>query len=385
MAHNRFASLELIPASLLLEIEKYLPPIDVVMLIMVCKMTLANAKILDKDGDYEYQSLDFLDVNNRRLVNYRDSNLYPFFNTRINAMYNILKQTGLYILKGQKDIALEMIDDRLLLERVPKIRLQKNSQHVEVHGGCTLYQLALRTYDPEIYEPLGKLIEERFGHQVKVKQFNERFPEGYKRKNYRPVFDSLIKTIAADLTIDFDDAISWNIMNDTTWEALKALETSLAADVHFDLQSIMDFIEAYEENRSEFTDKKQDDFYWRCGFGILEKFMPYFVAMVLNEQNDFWNVMEGKKQVTARATLLRNGLDFFDLSLGASHWALNGVRAGGAWGARGAVARSRGVRVKSFCQVLTEKLGEQLKRQLQQPTNPYQQEVNHQESGCRIF
>lgn len=329
MANNRFA-LELIPPSLLLEIEKYLSPIDVLILVMACKATLEMAKNLDQDGAHERQSLDFFYVNvnfRRPDFNYRDSKLDLFFNSRINnAMYNILKQTGFYILTGRKDIALEMIDDRLLLGVVPKIRLKKNSLHIEEHGGCTLYQLALRTGDHEIYGPLGKRVEEKFGHEVKVQQDNEAFPE---RKNYRPLFDALIKTIAADLTIDFVDN-SWNVMNDTTLEALQALESSLASDVYFDPQIIMDFVDAYEEGQHAFKDKekkwKQHDLYWRCGFGILEKFMPYYIAMALNEQDDFWGVMEGKKPVT-RSTLRRDRCDFFDLSLGVSHWTINGGRA----------------------------------------------------------
>jgi len=335
VANNRFASLELIPYSLLFEIEKYLSPFDVAILLMVSKSILEKAKHLDKEGAYEYQSCDFLDAKYRRLgMNHRDSNLYPFFNTRSNAMYNILKQIGLYILTGRKDIALEMIDDRLLLEIVPIIRLKKNSLHIEEHGGCTLYQLSLGTYDPEIYEPLGKRIEKKFGHEVKVQQENERFPKVYKKKNYRDVFDSLIKTIAADPTIDFVDNV--NIMNDDTWNALQSLENSLAADVHFDLQIVVDFIDAYEEGSNEFKNNEKEwdqrDLYWRCGFGMLEKFMPYYIAMGLNERDDFWNVMEGKTPVT-RSTVLRNGRDFFDLSLGVSHWSISGHAVGGVGGA----------------------------------------------------
>jgi len=383
VANNRFASLELIPYSLLFEIEKYLSPFDVAILLMVSQSILEKAKHLDKEGAYEYQSCDYLDVKFRRLgINHRDRNLYPFFNTRSNAMYNILKQIGLYILTGRKDIALEMIDDRLLREIVPIIRLKKNSLHIEEHGGCTLYQLALKTYDPEIYKPLGKRIEEKFGHEVKVQQENERFPKGYKKKNYRAVFDSLIKTIAADPTIDFVDNL--NIMNDKTFEALQSLENSLATDVHFDIQILVDFIDAYKANENEFqnTQKEWDqrDLYWRCGFGMLEKFMSYYIAMGLNERYKFWDVMEGKTPVT-RSTVLRNGRDFFDLSLGVSHCTIN-ARPRARVGYEGDVFRG----IKNFCQWHTEKLGEQLKQQLQQPTIQSQPEVNHQkDSECRIF
>jgi hypothetical protein len=271
----------------------------------------------------------------------------------------------LYIVTGQKDIDLEMIDDRLLLERVPTIRLKKNLLHIEEHSGCTLYQLGLRTFDPEIYIPLGKRIEEKFGYEVKVKQFNERFPKGYKKQNYRPVFDSLIKTIAADLTIDFVDNV--NIMNDETSNALQSLEKSLATDVHFDLQIIEDFIDAYEEGSHEFKNKQkqwsQRDLYWRCGFGMLEKYMPYYIAMGLNERVDFGNVMEGKKPVT-RSTELHDGRDFFDPSLGVSHWSISGV------GGKTCPVALESPRIKNFCQLHTEKLGEQLKQK---------------DSECRIF
>ena len=74
------------------------------------------------------------------------------------------------------------------------------------------------------------------------------------------------------------------------------------------LQIVIDLIEAYDEGYGEFKndDKKWDQraLYWRCGFGLVEKHLSYFVAMAFNEQKDFFGVMEGRKKVT-RSTAVK--------------------------------------------------------------------------------
>jgi len=312
------------PIELFVEIAKYLSPSELASLVMSCWANMLIAKSLDERDN----SLD---------SKYRD-NINPFFNSRIHVMQKNLYQAGMCILQGKMKEALAIIDRDmgLLLQVLPSITLQKNNlPHKETHVGRTLYQLALGTYQKNLYEGIGNRIEKKFGLAVKVQQVNEQFPQGVKRKSYRAAFDSLLETIAADLTIDFVNGK--NIMNEATRNALKALEISLEAElkecttgVHFDLQIVIDFIDAAEEGeRSKFKFKnddkswKQRAFYWRCGFGKLEKFMPYFIAMAINEVNDFIDVMEGRKAAT-RSTLLIDGSDFFDKTLGDSHWAING-------------------------------------------------------------
>ena len=51
--------------------------------------------------------------------------------------------------------------------------------------------------------------------------------------------------------------------------------------------------------------------------------MSYFVAMALNAQDDFFSVMKGEKKVS-RSTMLGNNSDFFDLTLGVTHYTIRG-------------------------------------------------------------
>ena len=323
MANNR--ALEIFNQDILFEIVKYLTDSEIANLVMVCPGIFIQAQILDQKG---LLSKTFP-------IDCEKSILQPFFISSIFARTSNLKQAGLYLLQGKKKEALDIIyrDNGLLLEVIPCITLQKHpSYHCEEYKGRTLLQLSYITKDFETSPILGDLIEKRYGLHVKAQQFNEQFPHGVKGKSYRGVFDALIKIIAADETIAFVDG--QNIMNDTTQNALKDLESSLTFDlevcttgVHFDLQIIADFVDAYEEGAGEFKNEKKEwdqrAFYWRCVFGTLEKFMSYFVVMALNEQSNFSAVMEGKKEVT-RSTLLRNGDDVFNTLLGVSHWCING-------------------------------------------------------------
>ena len=324
VANNR---LELLPDGPQLEIEQYLSPSDKVNLAIACKATSQNAYGLDQNGYFEKDlGIDFSEIQR-----------HVFFNSRSHAMQKNLKQAGLYILTGKKDEALAMIDKDpgLLLQVIPSITLKKNPFHVgEKHIGRTLFQLALGTYDPELYEAIGQRIEAKYGHDVKAKQFNEQFPNGVKStKSYRADFDALIKTMAADTTIDFVDG--QNIMNDKTKVALQALKDSLlkltnkcTTGVHFDLQIVIDVIEAWEEGFDEFQNENkrwdQRALYWRCVFGLIESFMSHYVAMALNEQKYFYGVMEGSKKVT-RSTVVADGSDFFDSRLGDARYIIDGL------------------------------------------------------------
>lgn len=415
MANNRFA-LELLPDTLLVEVAKYLSSSEIANVVMACITTLMQAKRLDQEGYYD----------NSLGINLKNINLHPFFNSRIHPMWKDLMQAGMCILKGKKDEALTIIDkyDGLFLRQViPSITLKKYPSHVgEKHVGRNLYQLALRTYDDELIKEIGQRIELKCGHNVKAQQFNEQFPNGVKStKSYRAVFDSLIKTMAADPTIDFVDG--QNIMNNTTKEALQVLENSLRAEpidqcttgVPFDLQIVIDFIDAYERGvidavyDKEFVDPYKCDkdeyikyenkklaqrgLYWRCGFGKLESFMSYFVAMALNEQEDPLDVMRGERKVK-RSTLQNDNSDFFDLSLGVSHYIVADSqsqvgffmdsRTG--FGVASILSENVIAGIKNFCRTHIEKL-EQLKQQLQQPTSSYPDEENHRCFGlrCQIF
>ncbi|OGT41075.1 MAG: hypothetical protein A3F13_07405 [Gammaproteobacteria bacterium RIFCSPHIGHO2_12_FULL_40_19] len=328
MANNRFP-LELLPDAVQLEIEQYLSSSDKANVAMACQATLQNAKRLDQNG-YADKSLG-IDLIGKQAL--------PFFNSRIHAMQKKLYQAGLYILKGRIDEALAIIDKDpdLLLQVIPAITLQKHPSCVgEKHVGRTLFQLALGAYDHELYEAIGQRIESKYGHDVKAKQFNDQFPNGVKNaKSFCAVFDSLIKTIAADTTIAFING--QNIMNDTTRAALQALTKSLAptdgrtTGVHLDLQIIIDCIDTYEDGFDKFKneDKKwnQRGCYWRCVFGLIESRAPYFVAMALNEKDAFFDVMEGKKKVT-RSTEVLGDSDFFDSQLAVSRYIIGGGRGG---------------------------------------------------------
>lgn len=381
MANNRFP-LELLPDGVQLGIEQYLSPSDQANVAMVCKATLQNAKRLDHNGH----------TNKTLGIDFSGVQLHPFFNSRIHTMQKNLYQAGLYILTGKKDEALAMIgkDPGLLCQVIPTITLKKHAAHIgEKYAGRMLYQLALGTYDHELYEPIGERIKLKYGQTVQAKQFNEQFPNGVKStKSYRVVFDSLIKTMAADPTIDFVDG--QNIMNDQTKAALQALEDTLpkptderTTGVHLDLQIIIDLIDAYEEGNNEFTNEAkrwaQRALYWRCVFGLVEKHMPYFVAMALNELRDFFGVMEGKEKVR-RSTAVEDDSDFFSASLGVSRYII-------AWEiGRGSGLGELfvgGVGVKEFCRAHIKKLGD-LKQHLQQSTNHDRQEIDHHRSWCQI-
>ena len=330
VANNR---LELLPDGPQLEIEQYLSPSDKVNLAIACKATSQNAYRLDKNGYFDKSlGIDFSEIQR-----------HVFFNSRSHAMQKNLYQAGMYILKGKMKEALEMIDKDpgLLLQVIPVITLKKHPSHNgEKHIGRTLYQLALGTYDDEMYEAIGQRIELKYGYDVKAKQFHDQFPNGVKStKSYRAVFDSLIKTMAADPTIAFVNG--QNIMNDKTRAALQALENSLpkptdecTTGVHLDLQMIIDLIEAYDEGYDEFKYERkkwdQQALYWRCGFGLVEKHLPYFVAMALSEQKHFFDVMKGTKQVT-RSTYVGDGSDFsdfFDPGLGVTCYIVGAKRDG---------------------------------------------------------
>ncbi len=322
MTVTRF-ELELLPDTLLFEIINYLSPADAAFLIMACKATFQQARNLDNEGFFA-PNFDKDDID---LIKSKSS--FSFFNSHIFIMQKNLKQAGLCILKGKKDEALELIswDPGLLLHVIPTITLKKYPGHIgETQINRTLYQLALGTYDDELYEAIGKQIESLYGHKVKAEQFSARFPEGFMgKKTYRFLFASLIKTMAADLTIDFIN--DENIMNDVTREALEDLEKDLEGE-HFDIQIITDFIDAYECGFDEFKNDNQRNLYWRCGFGKLESFMSYFVMMALNEQKDFFGVMKGENKIT-RSTRLSNGVEFFNQELGISHYTLAGGASGG--------------------------------------------------------
>ena len=396
MANNRF-QLEILPDALLLEITKYLSPAEIVNLIMTCKTMLMAFKQLDRKGFVDKSFLNQNGIYDKIIspgIDFTDTRLHSFFNSRIYARQKNLMQAGLCILRSKMNEALEIIDKDpdLLQQVIPSITLKKYPTHVgEKHEGRTLFQLALGTYDEELYNAIGQRIESKYGVAIKAKQFNDQFPNGLKStKSYRAVFDSLIKTMAKDPTIDLVN--DQNIMNDTTRKELQAFQDSLTlkpidkftTDVPLDLQIVIDFIDAYVDGYDEFKDenKKWDQraLYWRCVFGLIESRATYFVAMALNEKNNFFEVMEGRKKVT-RDTSGVDGAEFFDLRLGLSHYKIAG------WPGRSSLVlggRGTWAVVKEFCLARTKKLGD-IRQQLQQPTNDHLHEINHHRgSGCQI-
>lgn len=336
MANNRFPILEYLPYTLLFEILQYLSPSEKAIVAMTCTTTLNHFKSLDQNGHFDHtHGIDF-----------RNIMTHAFFNSRLFTIQKNTKQAALYILRGKKDEALAMIDqdNSLLLQVLPSVTLKKHASHVgDTFVNCKLFQLALSTYDHELYNAIGQRLESMYGHDEKAKQFNEQFPNGVKStKRYRAVFDTLIKTIASDTTIDFVNG--QNIMNEETKAELQAFKYSMMqTQMPFDLQIVVDVIEAYEKaNNDNDMTVLQREFYLRCVFGLIEKFVPYYVAMALSEEDDFFDVMEGNKKVT-RSTLLADSSDFFDNRLGESRYIIAGTprTVGGVREGLGGVARAK--------------------------------------------
>lgn len=343
-------------------LEEYLTPTDRASLAMTCKQTLRNTLYLE--GKLYPPS----------------STVITFFNSRINTPRKNLRQAGICILQGKKDEALNIIrEDPALLQEVVQDITDKQHPSGRKYQGRTLYQLALGTYDSELYEAIGNLLALHYGHRIRAQQFHDQFPSGVKSsKNYRKLFNSLIKTIAADLTINFIDG--QNQMNATTKAALQVLKDRLipksidscTTGTHFDLQIIIDFINAYENSYDQFNhiDKKWDQraLYWRCVFGLLENHVPYFIAMALNESSDFFKVLKSEKLVT-RSTTMADGSNFFGPGLGVSHYVIGAHGITTACGFGGNTRTLRLAVIKNFCSAHITAL-EEYRQQLQNHSRP---------------